>query len=340
MKQNKMCLVYDRPAPVIDDFLPYSTYECAWERYSLPLGNGFFGANIFGRLGTERVQISDPTLTNPYYVPKTIKRRCSCASGVNSMAELLFDFGHEGAEDYKMTLSLDDALHNVSYTYGGVHYSRTAFLSHPGRVLVMRFCADKKSSITFSVRNVIPFVGEYNVEPGDGMGKMGEVKACGNEISASGKMEYYGILFENRLRVITDGGRVSPDGDGLRVENADSALVFFTCATKYILAPERFTEPDHAKKLDGIPAPSRLVDGIIESAAQQGYDALLSAHLEDYHALFGRVTLSLDEDVPDATTDALLEAYKGGVRSAYLEILLYQYGRYLMWRGIRLYAQK
>ena len=80
MKQNCMKLKYDRPAPVIDDFLHYSTPECAWEKYSLPLGNGFFGANVFGRLGTERVQISDPSLANPYYVPKTIPRRRSCAS--------------------------------------------------------------------------------------------------------------------------------------------------------------------------------------------------------------------------------------------------------------------
>ena len=33
MKQNEMRLVYDRPAPVIDDFIEYSTYEeNAWER--------------------------------------------------------------------------------------------------------------------------------------------------------------------------------------------------------------------------------------------------------------------------------------------------------------------
>ena len=52
MKQNPMILRYGAPAPVIDDFLPYSTYECAWERYSLPLGNGFFGA-LFQRIGDQ-----------------------------------------------------------------------------------------------------------------------------------------------------------------------------------------------------------------------------------------------------------------------------------------------
>ena len=330
MKQNKMRLVYDRPAPVIDDFLPYSTYDCAWERYSLPLGNGFFGANVFGRLGTERIQISDPTLANPYYWPKTIPRRCSCASGVNNMAELLFDFGHEGATDYERALSLDDAIHTVSYSFGGVRYVRECFTSHPDRVFAMRISADKAASVSFDVRNVVPFICEYNLEPQDGLSKSGEVTLEGNTASASGRMDYYGILFENRLRVINNGGRVEINGDALRVIGADSVLVLFTCATNYELSSRVFTEPDHSKKLEGNPAPKALVDGIISSAEAKGYDALLSAHLSDYRALFGRVKLSLCEQAPSLTTDVLLENYKRGERSPYFEILLFQYGRYLM----------
>ena len=330
MKQNRMSLVYDRPAPVVDDFLEYSTYDCAWERYSLPLGNGFFGANVFGRLGTERVQISDPTLANPYYAPKTVPRRRSCTAGVNNMAELLFDFGHEGASGYEMSLSLDDAVHTVRYTYEGVRYTRECFTSHPDRVFVMRIYASEAGKISFTVRNVIPFVGEYNIEEGDGMGKSGAVSASGNTILASGSMEYYGILFENRLRVINFGGRICENGDSLTVEDADSAVILFTCATNYELSERVFTEPDHKKKLSGNPAPKALVDGLIDRAEAKGYDSLLKTHLEDYRALFGRVKLSLNEDVPSDTTDVILEKYKMGERSPYFEILLYQYGRYLM----------
>ena len=330
MKQNCMNLKYDRPAPVIDDFLHYSTPECAWEKYSLPLGNGFFGANVFGRLGTERVQISDPSLANPYYVPKTVPRRRSCASGVNNMAELLFDFGHEGATEYAMTLSLDDALHTVSYKYDGVYYKRECFTSHPDRVFVMRLTASELGKISFSVRNVIPFICDYNIDEGDGMGKHGEVRIEGNTLAASGKMDYYGILFENRLKVINDGGRVSVNGDSLRVDGADSVLILFTCATNYKLSKSVFTEPDHEKKLLGNPAPCELVDGLIGAAEEKGYDGLLESHLADYRALFDRVKLSFYEDVPDDTTDVLLEKYKRGERSAYFEILLYHFGRYLM----------
>lgn len=330
MKQNQMRLKYYSPAPVIDDFLPYSTYGCAWERYSLPLGNGFFGANVFGRLGVERIQISDPTLTNPYYVPKKIQRRRSCASGVNSMAELLFDFSHEGALNYERSLSIDDAVHTVKYNFEGVNYTRTCFTSHPDRVFVMKLEADAPSSVAFSVKNIIPFIGEYNVEEGDEMAKSGEVTVLDGEIVARGVMNYYRILFENRLKVVTDGGEIIEEGGGLRVIGANSAVVYFTCATNYELSEDVFLEEDPTRKLEGRPCPTELVGGIIKSALALGYDKLLINHLEDYHALFNRVKLTVGDAEPDLPTDELLHRYKDGERSAYLEVLLYHYGRYLM----------
>ena len=330
MKQNPMILRYDAPAPIKDDFLDSSTYENSWERFSLPLGNGYFGANLFGRLLTERVQISDPTLCNPYYAPKKVPRRISCASGVNNMAELLFDFNHEGATDYERSLSIDDAVHVVRYNFDGVTYTRTAFTSHPDRVLVMRFSASEGGKISFNVRNVIPFICEYNVEEGDGMAKSGEVTVDGSDIVATGMMSYYGILFENRLRLSLEGGELTSDGETLTVNGADSVVVYFTSATNYELSSDVFTEPEPKNKLSGRERPSALVKELIDSAEKKGYDALLCDHLRDYHSLFDRVKLSLGEEYPLATTDTLLCRYKAGERSPYFEILLYQYGRYLM----------
>ena len=331
MKQNPMLLRYTSPAPVIDDFLEYSTPECAWEKYSLPLGNGFFGANVFGRLGTERIQISDPTLANPYYVPKSKPRIRSCAAGVNNMAELLFDFGHDqGATDYERRLSLDDAIHTVSYTYNGVKYVRECFTSHPDRVFAMRVTASEPASVSFSVRNVAPFLGDYNREEGDGMGKHATTTVTDETIAVSGKMDFYGILFETRLRVVADGGRVEKNTDSLTVSGADSVTVFFTCATNYKLASRVFTETENSRKLEGNPAPTSLVDSIIRSAVRNGYDTLRATHIADYKALFDRVTLNIGDEMPEKTTDELLAAYKAGKRSAYFEVLLYQYGRYLM----------
>lgn len=330
MKQNPMILRYSAPAPIKDDFLDSSTYENSWERFSLPLGNGFFGANLFGRLKTERVQISDPTLSNPYYAPKKVPRRISCASGVNNMAELLFDISHEEATEYERSLSIDDAIHTVKYVFDGVTYTRTAFTSHPDRVLVMRFSASEAGKISFTVRNVIPFICEYNVEEGDGMAKSGDVTVEDGDIVARGMLHYYGVLFENRLRLSLDGGELTSDGEALTVKGADSVTVYFTCATNYELASDVFTEVEHSQKLKGRPRPTAFVKELIDKAQSKGYDMLLADHLKDYHSLFDRVKLTLCEEYPLESTDTLLCRYKAGERSPYFEILLYQYGRYLM----------
>ena len=42
------------------------------------------------------------------------------------------------------------------------------------------------------------------------------------------------------------------------------------------------------------------------------------------------MTLNIGEDIPDTTTDELVNGYRAGERYPYLEVLLYHYGRYLM----------
>ncbi len=46
---------------------PSNLPDDGWDKWSLPIGNGYFGVNVFGRTDTERVQITEKTLVNPYY---------------------------------------------------------------------------------------------------------------------------------------------------------------------------------------------------------------------------------------------------------------------------------
>ena len=74
IEKNNIPLVlwYDEEAPTLSTennpigttFGSY-TADDSWEEWSLPIGNGYFGANVFGRTETERIQISEKTLTNP-----------------------------------------------------------------------------------------------------------------------------------------------------------------------------------------------------------------------------------------------------------------------------------
>jgi alpha-L-fucosidase 2 len=68
----------------------------------------------------------------------------------------------------------------------------------------------------------------------------------------------------------------------------------------------------------------------ITAAAARSYDTLKASHLRDYQALFNRVVLNLDESTPTIPTNELQKSYNGGTYDPFLDVLYYQYGRYLL----------
>ena len=45
-------------------FSPAESSNEGWEKYSLPIGNGYFGASIFGGTDSERIQFTTNTFAN------------------------------------------------------------------------------------------------------------------------------------------------------------------------------------------------------------------------------------------------------------------------------------
>ena len=160
-------------------------------------------------------------------------------------------------------------------------------------------------------------------------------------------------------KVYTDGGKTEAlttdftylDKDGtaltnkngiIAVSGAKSAFIVVTLGTDYELSSDVFTSneadmPTHATTLDNTRAKvlgyMDAIENVIRSKAyEKAYKILKDRHVSDYKALFERVTLDLGIDEADLslTTDALLNNYKNGKKSAYLETLIFQYGRYLL----------
>lgn len=71
---------------------------------------------------------------------------------------------------------------------------------------------------------------------------------------------------------------------------------------------------------------------MMKQAETKTYEVLYLRHQNDYTALFNRVKLSLNPQVPiaDLPTDQRLKHYRQGTPDYYLEQLYYQYGRYLL----------
>ncbi|HOK97107.1 MAG TPA: hypothetical protein PKW71_13395, partial [Anaerohalosphaeraceae bacterium] len=87
-------------------------------------------------------------------------------------------------------------------------------------------------------------------------------------------------------------------------------------------------DPTRAEYL-GSGLQERIVNCIKEASAKS-YAQLKSRHLADYQALFNRVCLSLNDSKPAIPTDELLTSYNAGSYDPALDVLYFQYGRYLM----------
>ena len=332
MKQAPMKLWYTMPAPTVNDGQWQWTRKedsplSGWEKWSLPIGNSYFGASVFGRVATERINITENSLANPGIWGKGI-----CAGGTRTFGDILIETGHGDYTDYVRDLDLDDATAHVSYMAGGVRYEREYFVSYPDRVMAVKLTASEKGALSFKARFHIPFVKDYCIDEGDGCGKTGEVLAEGERLIMRGIAEYYQIHYEGQLRAETVGGTVAYADDGIAVEGADEAILYFVCGTNYKMEVRVFSETNPKKKLTPYADPHEELTARIDAAYDKGYAVLRAAHVADYKSLYDRVTLNLgfaekDMQIP---TNELLSVYKDEGRSAYLETLYYQYGRYLL----------
>lgn len=325
-------LWYDKPVPEIPVTYNETTAfrdnprDNAWENWSLPIGNGYLGANIFGRTVTERVQLTDNTLAT---------RSRPNGAGLTSFGELYIDFKHENPTNYRRGLRLNDAVAFVEYTENDIFYEREYFASYPDKVMVIKLKANRKGALSFTVRPEVPYLREFG-KASENRGRSGKVTASYDLITLSGNIEFPAIQYEGQFKVINYGGdskAINDDNNDhgqINVSNADSALILVAIGTNYKLESRIFTEKDFSKKLEGNEHPHERLSKIIEQASSKSPEQLYDAHMKDYSSLFARVNLELNSSPSVITTDELLNQYKEGITDHYLEELYFQYGRYLL----------
>lgn len=322
--QKTYVLEYDSPAPnkgkdytkIVARGFPYDE---DWERWSLAIGNGYMGANVFGRTDTERIQLSEKTLGNA---------SCYKNGGFTNFAEMYIDFNHEGVKDYKRTLCLNNAVSTVEYQYNGVNYYREYLANYPSNVIAIKLTADQGNQLSFTFRGEIPYL---KTERTDDQ-RTGQVTTDGNTMTLSGNMEYYDVDYEAQVRVVNYGGNCKiKNQNQIQVNEADSAVIYITAGTSYVLNEGVFCLPPLEKCKGKVNVhPHKAVSKRIRYAVKQGYENIKKEHVTDYQNLFNRVNLSLTDDIPEIPTDQLIHEYQKGKHHTYLEELFFQYGRYML----------
>lgn len=136
---KKQELWYNRPAPNRGADLNQvksrgCPYDEDWEHWSLPIGNGYMGATVFGRTDTERIQLAEKTLATDLY---------NGGGSFTNFAEIYLDFNHATYGDYRRSLSLNDGIARVGYRTDSVNYTREYLANYPYNVMAVKIKADK-----------------------------------------------------------------------------------------------------------------------------------------------------------------------------------------------------
>jgi alpha-L-fucosidase 2 len=335
----------------------YTQPAMDWQSEALPLGNAYMGAMFFGGLDKEQIQFTEGTLwsggpgtgddynfgikigawkylseirslldegmTNEAHdlAQKELTGNTRKVKSKNdlfgnygaqqSMGSLFIEIKHEGlVENYKRVLDLENAEGLVNYNVGNIEYSRRYFASYPAKALVYHF----ESSIATDYKIYLETPHKTNAE-----------SFKEKVYSYQGEVEDNGMEFETSIKIETDGSVKYKEGNIL-VRKASYLNIYHVAATDYINEYPNYTGNDYLfenrKTLKGI--------------ADQTYDSLRKNHKEDYHKLFDRVKLDLGNNKRDTiTTDIRLLDYAREIEDFGLEVLYFQYSRYLMIAGSR-----
>jgi len=181
-------------------------------------------------------------------------------------------------------------------------------------VLVFRFTADRKAAYT----------GRIDLRCAHGS----ESLVDGQTVSFSGITEGatppFNRNFEARMQVLHEGGTVRADGYTLLLDKVDAFTILLTAGTDFLSDPEGGWRGEHPHE--------RLVD-TLKKASGRSFEELRERHLQDYRALFSRVSLDVGTTPAESaalTTDRRLAAYADDFRDPDIEELAFQYARYLM----------
>lgn len=323
-----------------------------WENESLPIGNGKIGATIFGGETHERIQFNEKTLwsggldvegatggnaknTNgealkriqdyleegkTKQATKEMKNLLGDEIGLGayqSFGNIYLDFPKNDISNYTRRLNLNNATASVKYTLGQQKINREYFISYPDNVLGIKISSDNGALLSFDI--AMDNTQGGTVEIADN-----HIQMYGN---VTGMVDGKKSENENNLQwgaylaVQNNKGNVTAQDNKLSIKDAESVVVFMSAATNY--KNEYPTYRSDVKPLE-------VAQQNVTNAQTKGYDKVYQDHVNDYGQLFNRMKINVGQEVQLKPTDIALKEYQKGRINTALEMLYFQYGRYLL----------
>jgi alpha-L-fucosidase 2 len=320
------------------------------------IGNGYMGANVFGKVHNERIALNESTFwsgrphdyddpdANKYFgkikdlvfadrfkeaekmVNEHFYGKPAAQQAYQPLGDLLLNFKVTGdsIKDYRRELDMETGVVKVSYTEGKVKMTREVFMSYPDRVMVMKISANKPGRVSLEAKLKSPFLEKTTAKDGnltmDGTWKY--LSKTVNDLIA--KVEGTGLNFQISLVAIPDKGNMSSTDSSLVIKKANSVTFMLTTATSFI----------NYKDITGDPATT--CKKIMAGVKGKDFNALKDTHIKDFTGLMGRVHLKIGDPLMNQKpTDERIADLKKGQSDPDLLSKIFQFGRYILVSGSR-----
>ncbi len=323
---------------------------------ALPVGNGRIGAMVFGDPAQERLQLNEDTLwaggpydpsnaealealprvrelifAGRYTEAEALANQKMMAKPLQQMAyqsvgDLLLSHSGEAftapVREYRRSLDLDSAIAAVSFMKGDRRYRREVFASAVDQAIVVTLTCDVRRSLSFDAM----FRAPTGLEPAPLLvSEGGDIVMRGSNTALHGVSG--ALTWEARARVLTDGGHVSATSSGLKITEADSAIILIAMATSF-----RGYE-------DTGGSPRQIVTEQLDRANGKPLGKLRSDHFAEHRRLFRQVSLDLGTTPAASRPTDERVASSPHVEDPQLATLYFQFGRYLLISSSRPGAQ-
>ena len=343
LAQSNHVLWYNQPANYFEE--------------SLVLGNGKMGATVFGGVNSDKIYLNDATLwtgepvnasmspegyknlpavrealkNEDYKLADQLNRKLE---GTNSnsyapLGTLFLTFKNNGTpEKYYRELDISNAVSKVSYVIKGVKYMREYFVSHPDNLMVIKLTSSKKGGLNFAVN--FNSLLKYKVSLQD---KTLKAKGFAQVLPKPGLNvtdpyekvfdETRGTRFSTGVKIKSSDGTVTSTDSSLVLTKGTEAVVYISVATSF----NGFDKNPATEGLDN----EKIATVQLMKAYKKSYSTLISNHLKDYQFFYNRVNLNLGVSMaPNLPTNERLIRYATGEEDKNLEVLYFNYGRYLL----------
>lgn len=337
--------------PQNDMLLWYNNKPSAVWNEALPIGNGYLGGLVYGKLQDEKISLNETSFwsgsphdyDNPnagqYYkqiqdlvfarkfkeaeqmIDKNFHGKPVAQQAYQPLGDLrMLFFGIETYEavNYYRDLNMETGVTTVSFTARGTTFKREAFISYPDNVLVVRLTADKPNAISVDTWLESFFTDNIKVAAGN-IELNGQWEGPLPQYWLIAPDEGKGMKFQTVLKAVNDGGTSTTFKNKLRIRNADSVTLLLTSATSYV----------NYNDISGNPVAKNIKT--MDAIAGKDYKTLYDRHVNKFSSMMGRVHLNIgDSKMNDKPINERIAAVQEGVDDPNLEALSFQFGRYML----------